>query len=214
MKSKLQFLAALLFAATMVVLPTSTWAQTTFSLTSDHCTGGCGPQTSFGTVSVTDSGSGSLSFSVSMLNGNTLVNTGFPLTFAFDLASDPTITYSGLTSGFTIPDVIGTNSQVAGSYHMDGVGDFEYGVLWGSQGGGAGTSGPLNFTISGTGLTLSSIEANSTGNFFAVDIRSGTNGNTGLVDASVATVPEPETYGMLLAGLGLMGFLVRRRRKE
>jgi PEP-CTERM motif len=30
--------------------------------------------------------------------------------------------------------------------------------------------------------------------------------------ASVAAVPEPETYAMLLAGLGLLGFVARRRR--
>ena len=28
----------------------------------------------------------------------------------------------------------------------------------------------------------------------------------------VAVVPEPETYGMMLAGLGLMGFIARRRK--
>jgi hypothetical protein len=28
---------------------------------------------------------------------------------------------------------------------------------------------------------------------------------------SVAAVPEPETYGMLLAGLGLVGFAARKR---
>jgi len=28
---------------------------------------------------------------------------------------------------------------------------------------------------------------------------------------SVSPIPEPETYGMLMAGLGLMGFVVRRR---
>lgn len=31
--------------------------------------------------------------------------------------------------------------------------------------------------------------------------------------SSAVPVPEPETYGMLLAGLGLMGFVERRRRK-
>lgn len=30
--------------------------------------------------------------------------------------------------------------------------------------------------------------------------------------SSVSTVPEPETYGMLLTGLGLMGFMSRRRK--
>ena len=31
---------------------------------------------------------------------------------------------------------------------------------------------------------------------------------------SVAAVPEPETYAMLLAGLGVMGFIARRRNKS
>jgi hypothetical protein len=40
-----------------------------------------------------------------------------------------------------------------------------------------------------------------------------TNGsNQDYLVASVSPVPEPETYAMLLAGLGLMGFTVRRRR--
>jgi hypothetical protein len=30
----------------------------------------------------------------------------------------------------------------------------------------------------------------------------------------VSPVPEPETYGMLLTGLGLLGFLARRRKKK
>jgi PEP-CTERM motif len=37
-----------------------------------------------------------------------------------------------------------------------------------------------------------------------------TTGNTGVVGA----VPEPETYAMLLAGLAVMGFVVRRRRQS
>lgn len=43
-----------------------------------------------------------------------------------------------------------------------------------------------------------------------------TAGNGLAVDAHIITsavpVPEPETYGMLLAGLGLMGFVARRRK--
>lgn len=31
---------------------------------------------------------------------------------------------------------------------------------------------------------------------------------------SVTAVPEPETYGMMLVGLGLMGFIARRRKGE
>lgn len=36
--------------------------------------------------------------------------------------------------------------------------------------------------------------------------------NTITVTANVAAVPEPETYAMLLAGLGVMGLIARRRR--
>ena len=33
-------------------------------------------------------------------------------------------------------------------------------------------------------------------------------------DGDVAAIPEPETYAMLLAGLGVMGFAARRRKKS
>jgi hypothetical protein len=32
------------------------------------------------------------------------------------------------------------------------------------------------------------------------------------LNISVAAVPEPETYGMMVAGLGLLGFMARRRK--
>jgi len=65
---------------------------------------------------------------------------------------------------------------------------------------------------------LASLEQNAALQFFAADIISGTTGNTGAVDASQAlpptSVPEPETYAMLLAGLGMMGFVTRRRKQK
>lgn len=39
----------------------------------------------------------------------------------------------------------------------------------------------------------------------------GTMMGTSPITQSIAAVPEPETYGMLLAGLGLVGFAARRR---
>jgi len=31
-------------------------------------------------------------------------------------------------------------------------------------------------------------------------------------DVALAPVPEPETYAMMLGGLGLLGFMARRRK--
>jgi hypothetical protein len=37
------------------------------------------------------------------------------------------------------------------------------------------------------------------------------NGGGGNATFSVSNVPEPDTYGMLLAGLGLFAFIARRK---
>jgi hypothetical protein len=36
----------------------------------------------------------------------------------------------------------------------------------------------------------------------------------GTISAFAVPVPEPETYAMMLVGLGMMGFMVRRRKEE
>jgi hypothetical protein len=40
-----------------------------------------------------------------------------------------------------------------------------------------------------------------------------TSATTGFFAMAVAPIPEPETYAMLLAGLGLIGFMARRRKQ-
>src|SRR4051812_38686341 len=179
--------AALMLAGSASAQDTST--SITRQFTSDHCTGGCGPQTSFATLTAVDNGNGSISFTITPLNGNTIINTGFPLSFGFSLNGINSVTYSNLSAGFIIPDATGS-TQTADTYHMDGFGTFEFGVLWGTQGGGAGTSGPLSFTISATGLDLTDFALSTGGDvaaYAALDIRSGiAPNNTGLVDLSTS----------------------------
>ena len=184
-----------------------------FSLTSDHCDGGClTGQTSGGTITITDV-SGGVSVNVTLLNGNEFVHTGFDTDFGFNLTGTPTITFSGVTSGFA-PNA---NPETAGSLHMDGTGYFQYGVQCTACGSGGSNpqTGPLNFTVTATGLTVASFIQNATGQFFAVDLISATTGKTGGVDASVvSSVPLPPAallFGTALVGLGILG---RRRRSN
>ena len=49
---------------------------------------------------------------------------------------------------------------------------------------------------------------------FRFDNSDSTSGNasTAISNFNVTAVPEPETYAMFMAGLGLMGFIARRRK--
>jgi hypothetical protein len=73
-------------------------------------------------------------------------------------------------------------------------------------------NGSPNFAFEG-------FEATGTGEYFtAFGIYSSASGNmpgiTNVAVGSVNAVPEPETYAMLLTGLGLLGFMARRRKQK
>lgn len=54
------------------------------------------------------------------------------------------------------------------------------------------------------------------GSDYWVTVDGSSNGASGeyRLDFSLAPVPEPETYAMLLAGLGLLGVVARRRKQQ
>jgi hypothetical protein len=177
---------------------------------------------------VHDNGGGSLTFTVSLLNGNQFIQTGQDATFAFNLGSIPSISYSGLTAGWAA--VGGANPVANGDLHMDGTGFFDYGVtcipVACGGGGGSPAGSSLTFTVAAAGLDLTDLTANADGQFFGMDIISGTTGLTGFVDASVGTVctppvctpqqtPEPATLALLgIALLGMSVPAIRRRRNN
>ncbi len=79
----------------------------------------------------------------------------------------------------------------------------------------AGTVGNLGATIAIGGLTENSLG----GDYYL--LITGTNSGDGLNSSSyngnitlTTPVPEPESYAMFLSGLGLMGFIARRRSKN
>ena len=88
------------------------------------------------------------------------------------------------------------------------------------------SDGDVNFvgdagdTAQGLPLAFDSTSANTTfgpiggGNYFylVAGAITGTSGGSYLLSSALTAVPEPGTYALLFAGLGVMGFVARRRR--
>ncbi len=213
----------------------------TYAFTSDHCTGGCTipGAANMGTITVSDISTGVVGVNVVLADGFGFVMSGAGgdppppnPTFFFRLLGDPTIAYSGLTAGWSIPNVIPTDQQAAGTYAGDGlIGQFEYALSCnppGVAGGGCGNGGsapnylPLDFTVTATGLSAASFNdsGNASGSQFAADVISS-NGKTGLIDATLVSdgsvdggggeVPEPTS--IILLGTILTGIAAIWRKK-
>jgi len=170
---------------------------------------------SFGSVSLTQSASDVL-VSVSLRSDLNFVDTGSHSLFSFNLGGKSSkedvgsITFaSGLNGVFGVEDG-STNSPFSKfTYEINCVSKCTPG------GSGGGYVDPLSFTVHNALVSefaqLST--GKGTGAYFAADVIN-LSGNTGVIGATVAAVPEPETYAMLLAGLGLMGWTARRRNRS
>lgn len=137
--------------------------------------------------------------------GGTVLGSGVAFSDIFTFAGS-----GSPTTGFSVVDVPlsvgGTNFDSI----LTGLSLFSAGAN-GVVGGGDDTLLKSATSIDGNSLTLNYDQPLSGASFFTVTGVS--NGTAGAIyaGAMAAAVPEPETYAMLLAGLGLMGAVVRRR---
>jgi hypothetical protein len=120
-------------------------------------------------------------------------------------------------------DLYGPPSAFLGSFGLTGT-EFKFAngtqslvsnaTDWGVNASGFGSSyiTPYSYGKNGMGPwgTMGTIDSN------AEWIWTGPSGTVGKAyfSTTVTAVPELETYAMMLAGLGLMGFMVRRRKNE
>jgi hypothetical protein len=178
----------------------------TFELMSDHCTGGCGPAP-FGQVTLAQDGT-TVDVAVSLANGIFWAKTG-----AVDF-EEFKFNVSGSTGPITVDQTFPGQmlAPQTGSFNGDGTGTFGHGIACTTCGN--GNLQPINFTImfhvaNATIAQLTS--ANAAGNVFVADIFSSATGNTGPVDATVASVPDGG-WTVTMIGSTLLALGVLRRR--
>jgi hypothetical protein len=210
--TRLKFALALAAICALAVVVPASANTITFTLTQDGCSGTCG-SAPFGTVVISDNGSGTAAFVTvleTLKTGERFAGTGAGDALEFNVLGAVTITNP--TIGF----VVGPAPDTASTF-----GTFLQSVRCTScTGGGAGNpTGPLSFNVgSATGVTTANFIANAGGFFFASDIV-GNNGNTGNVAAQggggSVSGGAPEPMSMFLMGGGLLGVgLVGKLRKS
>jgi hypothetical protein len=204
--------------ATLFVAACAAQASTaTFTFTQESCTGTCGTDVPFATVTLTDEGSGSSEFVLVNETLNTdeeFVGTGAGDSLEFNINFTGLITLTSLeitnlTAGFTAGNAADSAA---------GIGDFsDYVTCSSCTGGNPGQPTSLSFDLSSTAgaITTASFIADSAGYYFSSDIK-GNNGKTGNVASNTAgtisATPEPATFGLIGLSLTALG-LLRRKRK-
>lgn len=161
--------------------------------------------------------------------GGTGVAVGFTVGDAFTVSVNPLDLWNagalprwsnanGLTGANLLatggPDTNGDNPGVAagtiigpGAFgnHSQGGLNAPFGALVGEWGNSLGSY----FLI---GTNYAGVATASTLNLYYFDSNNFDNTGSIVADINVTAVPEPETYAMMLAGLGLIGFSARRRK--
>ena len=199
-------------------------AAVVFDLTQNGCSRTCFGKGagSLGTVTV-DAVDGNLDFKVDLSNGalfNAHGNSEHNA-FVFDLDQSG-LTISGLTAGFALPTekVRGTTVINPGPFNESAFGrDWTYAVDYVGGARQGRTPNLLSFTVSDAAhnLTLNDVVAGDIYDglkiYAAADVYAdGKTGNVGATLHPTGAVPEPATWALMIAGVGMLGAALRRRR--
>lgn len=197
--------AAVAAALVMSVASTGAAAATdTYSENFSGLSGNLIGTTNYGVANVLPSGSsGNLSWSwteagtvtvISVPDDALVFGSGDGMTFSFTLASDPGIAGYDVSFGYQLVSLLPASSTL--STDLGPVTSPVSVTALGS---------PVSYSFNNvTAGTYNVVVGRSSGTFAMDDFS--------LSATSIAAVPEPETYALVLAGLGVLGWTARRRQ--
>jgi len=207
--------AVMLLAALTVAAVSPARADTlTYDLTQCFMTGGCPTAGPYGTVTVSSVNTTEVLVQLQLAPGevyNVAAGNGAGKPLLFDIAGDPVVSVTNVTSPFTFTRRLMTMA--------DGTGQWDYFIGCTTSACGAGTSGqvstPISFDVTlASGITPASFVKNANGFYFASDIGIPTGGGnyvTGDVAApNASAVPLPPAAVLFCSGLLACFALMRR----
>ncbi|MGB2833424.1 MAG: FxDxF family PEP-CTERM protein [Methylotenera sp.] len=131
-------------------------------------------------------------------------------------ATDLAVSYPGTPGSIpTVSGVSGGVPTIGTTNANQPAGAFDFGFGFDSVGNVLSSNESVSWTA--TGFDFSQLTTTTLGVYsgsFALRIQGEGQGRDGNGWYGAAAVPEPETYAMMLAGLGLIGFVARRRKDE